>query len=350
MLTQKADLFASEMIHLDLHERPYFWIETSLQNLVQPPDAATWCQIVRTCLHNCLLIAVQALEGGICVELGITYTGRGHPKAEYTLWAPLCNCILCAPILLFQLRVLFHLLKVSSRTSTSHQDVLHGCNAFSPKVSPKGPCEHCEGEHHDPSEKASLMSCLRNCTKRPWCHCFEPPTPECTLSCGTPPSPSPSTPGPTTTSSLSCTSTSFIIAVVNCTLSWGQSPPLQCFKCTLFTISSSRTALFCPGRCAVISAQEQSPFLMSVKKAAAACPPPFLIVFSCEMGPREEELWTQITPTRRNTQIHKYTNIQRDKYTNTWHTWTMDKNANFRWILDSYHTLISSITQPIPHK
>ena len=310
MLTQEADLFASEMIHLDLHERPYFWIETSLQNLVQPPDAATWCQIVRTCLHNCLLIAVQALEGGICVELGITYTGRGHPKAEYTLWAPLCNCILCAPILLFQLRVLFHLLKVSSRTSTSHQDVLHGCNAFSPKVSPKGPCEHCEGEHHDPSEKASLMSCLRNCTKRPWCHCFEPPTPECTLSCGTPPSPSPSAPGPTTASSLSCTSTSFIIAVVNCTLSWGQSPPLQCFKCTLFTISSSRTALFCPGRCAVISAQEQSPFLMSVKKAAAACPPPFLIVFSCEMGPREEELWTQITPTRRNTQIHKYTNRQ----------------------------------------
>ena len=52
--------------------------------------------ILWACLHNCLLIAVQALEGGICVELGITYTGRGRPKAEYTLWAPLCNCRMCS--------------------------------------------------------------------------------------------------------------------------------------------------------------------------------------------------------------------------------------------------------------
>ena len=318
MLTQKADLFASEMIHLDLHERPYFWIETSLQNLVQPPGAAAWCHIVSLFTQLPAYCSASIGRRYMCGARDHLYRagptqGRIHPVSS-TL-----QLQVCALVLLFQLKVLVHLLKVSSRTSTSHQDVLHSGNAFSPKVSLKG--SSYEGEHHDPSEKASLISCLRNCTKRLWCHCFEPPTPECTPSCGTPPSPSPSTPAPTATSSLSCTSTSFIIAVMHCTPSWGQSPQVQCCKCALFTISSSRTSLFCPGRCAVISAQEQSPFLMSVKKAAAACPPPFLIVFSCEMGPREEELWTRITP-RKNTQIHKYPNTQTHKYNDKLEQWT----------------------------
>ena len=277
--------------------------------------------ILWACLHNCLLIAVQALEGGICVELGITYTGRGRPKAEYTLWAPLCNCRFV--LLSYSSNWKYSFIYWKSHLALQpHIRMFYTVAMLSLQKSvPEAKGSSCEGEHHDPSEKASLISCLRNCTKQPWCHCFEPPTPECTLSCGTPPSPSPSTPAPTATSSLSCTSTSFIIAVMHCTPSWGQSPQVQCCKCALFTISSSRTSLFCPGRCAVISAQEQSPFLMSVKKAAAACPPPFLIVFSCEMGPREEELWTRITP-RKNTQIHKYPNTQTHKYNDKLEQWT----------------------------
>ena len=318
MLTQKADLFASEMIHLNLHERPYFWIETSLQNLVQPPDAGAWCHIVSLFTQLPAYCSASIGRRYMCGARDHLYRagptqGRIHPvsstlQLQDVLWSYSSNWKYSFIYWKYHLALQPHIKMFYTVAMLSLQ-----------KSVPEAKGSSCEGEHHDPSEKASLISCLRNCTKQPWCHCFEPPTPECTLSCGTPPSPSPSTPAPTATSSLSCTSTSFIIAVVH--LSWGQSPQVQCFKCIEFTISNSRTALLCPGRCAVISAQEQSPFLMSVKKAAAACPPPFLIVFSCEMGPREEELWTRITP-RKNTQIHKYPNTQTHKYNDKLEQWT----------------------------
>ena len=137
MLTQKADLFASEMIHLNLHERPYFWIETSLQNLVQPPGAAAWCHIVSLFTQLPAYCSASIGRRYMCGARDHLYRagptqGRIHPVSS-TL-----QLQVCALVLLFQLKVLVHLLKVSSRTSTSHQDVLHSGNAFSPKVSPRG--------------------------------------------------------------------------------------------------------------------------------------------------------------------------------------------------------------------
>ena len=158
MLTQKADLFASEMIHLDLHERPYFWIETSLQNLVQPPDAAAWCHIVSLFTQLPAYCSASIGRRYMCGARDHLYRagptqGRIHPVSS-TL-----QLQVCALVLLFQLKVLVHLLKVSSRTSTSHQDVLHSGNAFSPKVSPKGSShEGHSGEYGNDAKSVGKMS------------------------------------------------------------------------------------------------------------------------------------------------------------------------------------------------